>query len=166
MSRFWCRWGPAPPKTPLGKKTNPPARMSMFFQTKTTLPHGCQGFPAQSNGTPTQANASKRKQTEVKAGKSQQTQAKASKSKRTHANASKSKQTHANASKSMQKQPMCLSDVADMHVLHVRNRMLGPKCLSDVADMHVRHVRNRMLGLQVDLVTHGIMMVLGRSGPS
>ena len=78
MSRFWCRWGPAPPKTPLGKKTNPPARMSRFFQTKTTLPHGCQGFPAQSNGTPTQANASKRKQTEVKAGKSQQTQAKAS----------------------------------------------------------------------------------------
>jgi hypothetical protein len=52
--------------------------MSRFFQTKTTLPHGCQGFPAQSNGTPTQANASKRKQTEVKAGKSQQTQAKAS----------------------------------------------------------------------------------------
>ena len=52
-------------------------KVFVFFKN-TTLPHGCQGFPAQSNGTPTQTNASKRKQTEVKAGKSQQTQAKAS----------------------------------------------------------------------------------------
>ena len=71
LSRFWCRWGPAPQKT---HKSKYKVHCSKALQTQAKVhplcKTWCQGFPAQGKST---ANARKRKQ--------KQKQAHASKSK-------------------------------------------------------------------------------------